>query len=102
MAGQQIEMGVSPMGLPMMKITENSKVEEGDEWALFRLTDDGLDFYKEGGDLAAGIMSLQISGKLAVKEIQRYGRERDAHEARALLTKEERGRTLIRSVRPKK
>jgi hypothetical protein len=47
-------------------------------------------------------MGLKIDGESAVKEISRYATEGLALEAKAKLSLEERGRTLIRSVSPKK
>ena len=82
-------------------IIENGKIEEGDEWGLFRLTDDGLDLYKVGAEVSAGIMSINILGKSAVEEIDRCKTLEEALQKKFKLSKEEAERTLIRSVRPK-
>ena len=100
MAGQKATIGKTKMGLPLVTITEN--VEPDDEWGLFRLTDDGLGFYEEGAEFAANIMSMKIAGKSTVKEIARRTTKEEAIAVRDDLPKEERKRTLIRPVRPKK
>jgi len=83
------------------EIIENGNVEPDDEWALFRLTDDGLAAYRIGFELAAGIMSMTIENKPAVHEIARYKTREEAIKARDELSPEEKERTLLRSVRPK-
>ncbi len=92
----------SVTGIPHILVVENGHKEDGDEWALFRLTDDGLSWYLEGCEFAAGIMTLKIEGKPAVVEISRHATEDEAKTARAALPEDELRRTLIRSVRPKK
>jgi len=86
------QSGALLIGLTIVEIIENGNVEPGDEWGLFRLTDDGL---------AAGIMGLKIGGEPAVQEIVRYMTENQAKEARNKFPVDERNRILIRSVRPK-
>ena len=98
MAGQKMEMGLTSSGLPLVTITEDVGLD--DEWGLFRLTDDGLLFYKEGADFRAGIMSMTIADERAVVEIARYKTRTEAGEMRNKLSKEERGRTLIWAVEP--
>lgn len=95
--------GAILVGFPITDIIVNGNIEDGDEWALFRLTDDGLIFYNEGAEFRAGIMGLRIKDKLAVVELSpRYTTEELAIDAWSKLSREERARTLIRSVRPKK
>jgi len=104
MAGDKIIMGATDCatfgvgGLPLAIITEN--VESGDEWGLFRLTDDGLSWYKEGPDFRASIMSMFISNKRAVEEIARRKTRTEAEEVRRMLPEDEAKRVLIRSVKP--
>ncbi len=89
-------------GLPLTVIVENGNVEPDDEWALFRLTDDGLHWYGLGAEFAAGIMALQIDKKPAIVEISRHSTKEEALEVKRQLSEDERKRTLIRSVKPKK
>ena len=110
MAGQKLLHGTVGLGddiqgrqvggYPLVIIVENGNVEAGDEWGLFRLTDEGLAWYNEGAEFAAGIMRMEIDGKSAVKEIARKKTEAEAVAFRCSLPLEERRRTLIRSVRP--
>ncbi|KKS39394.1 hypothetical protein A3E04_01645 [Candidatus Kuenenbacteria bacterium RIFCSPHIGHO2_12_FULL_42_14] len=95
------QSGALLIGLTIVEIIENGNVEPGDEWGLFRLTDDGLAAYKIGAEVAAGIMGLKIGGEPAVQEIVRYMTENQAKEARNKFPVDERNRILIRSVRPK-
>ena len=92
-------------GYPTVTIIENGNVEKGDEWALFRLTDEGQLFYNEPNapDLRACIMSIKIDSKPAVVElVPRYTTEQKAIDALNKLSKKEKARTLLRSVRPVK
>ena len=115
MAGQRIVLRTSTiqdgirdstgrclLGIPMAIVTENGNVEQNDEWALFRLTDDGLSLYDVGAEFRMGIMSLRIGGERAVVELNpRYTTKAEANIAWQSLSESERARTLIRSVRPK-
>jgi hypothetical protein len=108
MAGQKLVQGVTKCtdpigvgGLPLVTIIDNGHIQKGDEWALFRLTDDGLSYYRMGYEFASEIMFLKISGKRAVVELTpRYQTEAEALQAREKLSVLEQKRTLIRSVRP--
>jgi len=110
MAGNKVEFresefkdGFHISGLPMVVITENGNVEPDDEWALFRLTDDGLEWYHYGAEFRADIMGLEIRGQRAVEErFPHYKTEEEAIEAKSQLSLEERKRTIIRSVKPKR
>ena len=93
--------GAIMIGLSFTEIIENGNVEPDDEWGLFRLTDDGLSFYREGAEFAAGIMSMRIGGQRAVEEITRFKTQEEAIQAKNELSSEEKGRTLLGSVRPK-
>lgn len=105
MAGQKLVFGETVSdgkicgGLPLVTIVENGNVEDGDEWALFRLTDDGLSFYKEGAEFRAGIMTMEGA---VVKLPGHYKTEGEAIVARNQLSTGEKNRTLVRSVRPGK
>jgi hypothetical protein len=114
MAGQKVDFRLSTpedniqnskgyliIGMPFVEIIENGNVEPGDEWGLFRLTDEGLSWYSIGAEIAAGIMEIRIRGQRAVEEISRFGSKEEAVQAKKNLPDEERSRTLIRSVRPK-
>jgi len=86
-------------GLPLGTISEDVKPD--DEWGLFRLTDDGVRIYKEGAELAAGIMGIYCKEERVVKEVMRRKKRSQAEEEWKKLPKAERERTLIRAVRPK-
>lgn len=103
MAGQKVEFrpsvvadGVAFIGVPMMIITENGNAKPGDDWVLYRLTDEGLGLYQEGAEFAANIMSIVGS----VIEISRHGSKEEALEAMNRLSTKEKRRTLIRSILP--
>ncbi len=100
MAGQKLEPNLTRGDILCFTVIENGDVEQGDEWALFRLTDDGLSVFCEGGGFEMSIMSLHIKGGRAVEEIARFKTPKEAVEARDELPPEEQRRTLIRSVRP--
>ncbi len=115
MAGQKIvhryttednyrdENGKPITGLPITEIIENGNIEPDDEWALFRLTNDGLvAYYKIGYEVAACIMSLLIKNQPAVVEVSRFKTKEEAVKAKGELSPEEQHRTLLRSVRLKK
>lgn len=93
--------GTIVIGLPLTEIIENGNVEDGDEWALFRLTDDGLSCYQIGCEFAANIMDCLIKNKPAVEEVCRYKTEAEARQALDQLPQAEQERTLLRSVEPK-
>ena len=100
--GIKNERGAIITGLPIVEIIENGNVELGDEWGLFRLSDDGLwAYYEIGYEMAAGIMGLFIEDKPAVQEIACFKTKEEAVKAKGELSPEEQHRTLIRSVRPK-
>ena len=99
MAGNKMGVGLTSGGLPLVTITED--VRPDDEWGLFRLTDDGLEFYRSGPDFRAAIMSMEISGRSGVVEITRYNTKTEAKKARDKLSEKEKERTLIRAVEPK-
>jgi hypothetical protein len=102
-AGKTVSRNGSTGGFPLVTVETNGKVEKDDEWALFRLTDRGIGFWRAGPDFRAGIMSLEISGQRAVREIPgRFRTEEDAVTAHSKLSDDEKARTLVRSVRPKK
>jgi len=104
MAGEKITMGVTDCscfgvgGIPPVTITEN--IQPDDEWALFRLTDVGLECYKMGCEFTAGIMSLYIDGKPAVNELARRKTKEEAKVIWAEFPESKRERILIRAVRP--
>lgn len=93
--------GYAIAGLPLVEVLENGNIEQGDEWALFRLTDAGLSLWREGAEFASNILSLSIADKPAAVEILRFKTEGEAAEAREKLSSDEKARTLVRSVRPK-
>lgn len=94
--------GTPICGYPMVTIIENGNVKPDDEWALYRLTDDGVYAHFEVGcEMAAGIMGLVINGERVVKEIARFKTEAEAVDTFNNLSPEEQHRTLLRSVRPK-
>jgi hypothetical protein len=108
MAGPKIILGKTVSGVgrtggyPLVTIIENGNVQEDDEWALFRLTDDGLSWWQEEPDFRMGIMSMEISGQRAVREISpRYPTRSEAFAARSQLSADEQERTLVRSVNPR-
>jgi hypothetical protein len=108
MAGQKLILGETTTeggqtgGLPLVTVVENGTTEANDEWALFRLTDDGVSLYREGPDFRAGIMWIKLGGQSVVVEIHpRHKTEQQATCAWEKLSGKERDRTLIRSVRPK-
>ena len=100
MAGQKV-IETMRDGQSVITVIENGNVEEGDEWGLFRLTDEGLEAYRYGAEFREGIMAMKIDGQPAVQEVDRLQTQAEAVEARGKLPEEERARTLIRSVRPK-
>jgi hypothetical protein len=103
MAGSKVILGKDSMGFPVMTIVENGNVQEDDEWGLFRLTDEGLCWYNEGAEFRAGIMGMEIDGRRMVEELSpRYKTREEITMAWDNLSSEEKGRTLIRSVRPRK
>ncbi len=89
------------IGVPLVVISINGNMKADDEWALFRLTDEGLSTYEIGYEFAAGIMSLEIEGEPAVVEISRHKTKEEAAVAKSKLSPDEQKRTLLRSVRPK-
>ncbi len=107
MAGQKVIWGETSVeehgvgGLPLCTVIENGNVEPDDEWALFRLTDKGLETYQMGAEFAEGIMTLRIGGEPAVKETARFKTKEEAVGAKSELSETEKGRTLLRSVRPR-
>ncbi len=107
MAGQKVVIGETNCrehgvgGLPLCTVIENGNVEPDDEWALFRLTDDGLETYQMGAEFAEGIMTLLVRGKPAVEETARFKTKEEAVGAKSELSETEKGRTLLRSVRPR-
>jgi len=68
------------------------------DWALFRLTDAGLEIYKAGGDLAIDMVGMSIDDAPATVEVSRHGSEQAARTAWNKLPKEERDRTLAKQV----
>lgn len=87
-------------GLPCCVVVVNGDHnQERDQWGLFRLTDEGLVYYREGFEFRAGIMSMLIDEKPAVEEIFRHDLRDEVAKRFRELSQEEQGRTLIRSVK---
>lgn len=100
--GKTVSGGGVSGGLPLVTVVANGNVQEGDEWALFRMTDAGLSFYNEGPDFQSSIMSMQIDGRSAVDEVPpRHKSKEEAIAAWGNLSTGEQARTLVRSVRPR-
>ncbi len=59
-------------------------------------------YFEIGCEMAEGIMGLRIDNQPAVVEISRHKTEEEAVKARDELSPQERNRTLLRSVRPKR
>ncbi len=101
MSGKKVEEVNFANDFPVNVILENGNVEPDDEWALFRLTDEGLRLYQIGYELASEITALKIGVEPAVVEIDRFNTEVEAREVASRLSAEEKARTLVRSVCPK-
>jgi hypothetical protein len=108
MAGDRIDVrdtGVfdsSGRELTKNVIVVNGNVEPGDEWAHFRLTDEGLvAYYDIGCEMKAGILGITFRDEPVVHEVARFSNESKAREEWGKLSADEQHRTLIRSVRPK-
>ena len=92
------------LDLPIVEVVINGNIKPNDEWALFRLTDDGMwAYYEIGCEMAVGILGLSIKNKSAVEELSpRYKTEEEAKQVKAKMSAEEQKRILICSVRPRK